>query len=53
MRYKAEPSKIKVKTVWTCSDNCQHEHKYRWTAWLCGRIQYLKRLAFVCYGKRK
>ena len=36
--------KQKIKMVWTCSDYINHEHKYKFTAWLCGRIQYLKRL---------
>lgn len=33
--------KRKIKIVWSCSDYCHHEHKYKWTAYLCGRVQYL------------
>ena len=36
--------KRKIKPVWTCSDYVYHEHKYKLTAWLCGRIQYFKYL---------
>ena len=28
-----------IEIKWSCSDYCHHEHKYKWTAWLCGRIQ--------------
>jgi hypothetical protein len=24
---------------WSCSDHCHHEHRYRWTAAICGWIQ--------------
>jgi hypothetical protein len=24
---------------WTCSDYVYHEHRYKWTAWLCGVMQ--------------
>jgi hypothetical protein len=24
---------------WTCSDSVYHEHRYKWTAWLCGVMQ--------------
>ena len=44
--------KKKIRIKYTCSDYCHHEHKYKFTAWICGRIQkysfatidYLKRL---------
>ena len=32
--------KRKIKFIWTCSDYMKHEHKYKFTAWLCGRFQY-------------
>ena len=35
--------KQKIKMVWTCSDYINHEHKYKFTAWLCGRGQDIKR----------
>lgn len=31
----------KIKFCWTCSDFIHHEHRWKWTAWLCGRVQYL------------
>ena len=31
--------KKKLRIVWTCSDQVHHEHRWYWTAWLCGRIQ--------------
>lgn len=24
---------------WTCSDYANHNHRWKWTAWLCGRLQ--------------
>ena len=33
--------KRKIKICWTCSDYVYHEHKYKWAAYLCGKIQYL------------
>lgn len=32
----------KIKIIWTCSNFVHHEHKFKLTAWLCGRFQYLK-----------
>jgi hypothetical protein len=26
---------------WTCSDYVSHSHRWRWSAWLCGRVQWL------------
>ncbi len=34
-------SRRKIIPVWTCSDHVHHEHRWRWTAWLCGRVQAL------------
>jgi hypothetical protein len=31
--------KKNIRIKYTCSDYCHHEHKYKLTAWLCGRIQ--------------
>lgn len=31
----------KIKIVWTCSDFLHHEHRYKFTAWICGKIQIL------------
>ena len=33
--------KRRIKPCWTCSDYVRHEHRWRWTAWICGRIQRL------------
>lgn len=29
----------KIKIRWSCSDKSHHEHRFRWGAMLCGRIQ--------------
>lgn len=31
--------KKKIKIVWSCSDYKNHEHKYKYAAYLCGRLQ--------------
>jgi len=31
-----------IKLRWTCSDFAGHAHRYRWTAWACGRAQRLR-----------
>ena len=31
--------KRSLRTAWTCSDYVHHQHRWRWTAWLCGRWQ--------------
>lgn len=31
--------KRKLRFSWSCSDYTHHQHRYRWTAWLCGRVQ--------------
>ena len=28
-----------IRLRWSCSDYVKHEHRWRWTAWLCGRWQ--------------
>jgi len=30
---------IKRGLVWTCSNVAHHQHRWKWTAWICGRIQ--------------
>lgn len=30
-----------LRIVWTCSDHMQHQHRFKWVAYLCGRWQYL------------
>ena len=41
--------KRKIKLIWTCSDYVYHEHKYQFTAWACGRIQYFfKYTTWIC-----
>ena len=34
--------KRKLRIKWTCSNYVHHQHRWKWTAWLCGRLQYLK-----------
>jgi len=35
-----QPMPVKrLQIVWTCSDRVSHEHRWKWTAWLCGRWQ--------------
>jgi len=34
----------KIKACWSCSDFAHHEHRWKWSAWVCGRIQYFMRL---------
>jgi hypothetical protein len=33
--------KRKIRIVWTCSDFARHKHKWKWTATICGRIQFI------------
>lgn len=37
--FKKGPAKKKIRIRWTCSNRAHHEHRWKWTAWLCGRIQ--------------
>lgn len=30
----------KIKYVWTCNNFVHHQHRWKWSAWICGRIQY-------------
>jgi len=34
-------AKRKLKRRWSCSIFKRHEHRWRWTAWICGRWQRL------------
>jgi len=35
-----EPAPVnRPQIFWTCSDLLSHEHRWKWTAWLCGRWQ--------------
>jgi len=43
--------KKKVKIKWSCSDYCHHEHRWKWSAWLCGRIQKYKHKYLSRRGK--
>lgn len=39
---------------WTCSELCDHYHWWKWTAYICGRIQfYIFKFGYsrVCYPK--
>jgi hypothetical protein len=40
--YRRPLKKIRIRMFWTCSDFVHHEHRWRWTAWLCGRWQRWK-----------
>lgn len=42
--------KRKLKLCWSCSDYVQHEHRYKWTAYLCGRLQLVKANLTDCFG---
>lgn len=33
---------MKLKIAYTCSDHVKHQHKWKITAYLCGRIQYIQ-----------
>lgn len=44
----------KLRLRWTCSDFCDHYHRWKWTAAICGKIQfYLFKIGYsrVCYPK--
>jgi hypothetical protein len=32
-------NKRKAVVIYTCSDFVHHQHRWRWSAWLCGRVQ--------------
>ena len=34
--------KRKLRYVWTCSDYCHKQHKWKWSAWLHGRWLKIK-----------
>lgn len=42
------PERIDV--VWTCSDFVKHEHRYRWVAKICGRVQLIRYLVKKSLG---
>jgi len=31
--------KKKIKINWSCSNFVKHRHRFKFTAWLCGRVQ--------------
>lgn len=31
-----------LRYVWTCADFTHHEHRWKWSAWLCGLLQRAK-----------
>ena len=31
----------KIRPCWTCSDYSHHEHRWKWTAGFCGRLQWI------------
>jgi hypothetical protein len=33
--------KRKLKRAWTCSDFTHHEHRWKWSASLCGMVQHV------------
>jgi len=38
----------KIKTGWTCGGQSKHSHRWYWTAFLCGWIQW--GWAYIKYG---
>lgn len=34
--------KRRIRYYWSCSEFVRHEHRWKWTAWLCGRWQLLR-----------
>ena len=36
---KIEPEKFVIR--FTCSNHFEHQHRWRWSAWLCGKIQWM------------
>ena len=36
--------RTKLAFIWTCSDFVYHEHRWKFTAWICGRAQLLIRM---------
>lgn len=34
--------KKKIRFIWTCSNFVRHEHRWKWSAWICGRCQYFR-----------
>ena len=32
----------KIKIRWSCCMYVRHEHRWKWTAWLCSKWQYFK-----------
>ena len=54
--------KRKLKVRWSCSDYTRHEHRWLWTARLCGFVQWMigyrgkgnrRRSAFMQFPKRR
>lgn len=31
--------RTRLRYRWTCSNFAKHAHRWRWIAWLCGRVQ--------------
>lgn len=43
--------KRRLQMKWTCSDFVKHSHRWKWSAWLCGRWQYQQECAKIkVYG---
>jgi hypothetical protein len=43
-------TKRKIRFMWTCSDRVKHEHRYKFTAHICGLIQHLYGLTIQRLG---
>ena len=47
---------MRIKIYYTCSDFKKHYHRYKFVAWICGRLQYFfnkiyKWLGFTGFAK--
>jgi hypothetical protein len=50
-RNKIPERMLRLRIVWTCSDEVHHEHRWWWTAWLCGRLQYYRAAIWYSRGR--
>lgn len=49
---KGDDMKRKINMIWTCSDYVHHQHRWRWVAILCGKIQKLMRFPIDWHMKQ-
>ncbi len=41
--------KHKLQITWTCSNYIHHQHKWKWSAWICEKLQMLNHLLETHY----